>query len=63
MNDKGGENATQELLDEEIMTKESDSIRILTVMFSKDAIHFFFFFKEYTMVKLKRFPYKYFLSF
>lgn len=38
-----GKNATQKLLDEEIMTNESDSIRTLTVRFSKDAIHFFFF--------------------
>lgn len=38
-----GKNATQELLDEETVTKESDSIKTLTVMFSKDVIHFFFF--------------------
>lgn len=37
-----GKKATQELLDEEIMTKESDSIRTLPVTFSKDVIHFVF---------------------
>lgn len=56
------ENATQELLDEEIMTKEPDSIRTLTVPSSKGAIDFFFV-GENTLVKLKRFQYKYFLSF